>query len=96
MAIEGNSYSNLLLLMKNQGYNKDIKIIIAKIKNLSPLSIDMGKYTVDEEDLFITDRITTLNTSETIPEDKKLQVGDAVIVLVDEHDFYILDRVVNL
>lgn len=138
---EGNSYVKLLQMMKNEGYNKNTNIIIGKVISSSPLEIDMGEYTIKEDDFFIAERLTrhsrivTLNhqenavrelgdgtekdkvTSSKYPSDYTddmvspytsfsyqylelkfediLKVGDKVIVLIDNSDFYIIDRVVG-
>lgn len=97
---EGNSYSNLLLMMKQQGYNKDTKVVIGKVISPIPLVIDMGKYTIEEDDMFITETIDNLisgsigDTLTNVYTTKLLKAGDKVLILVDNSDFYIIDRVV--
>lgn len=54
---EGNAFTNILLLMKEQGYNKDSDILVGKVKSVSPLEIDLGKILLKEEDMFIPETL---------------------------------------
>lgn len=83
--VEGNSFTNLLKLIKQQGYNKDIKIFIGYVKSTSPLKISIGKIVISDGDFFKTETFSkaTLNTN------------DLVLVLLDDSDFYLLDKVVQ-
>lgn len=121
---EGNSASRLLKLMKEEGYNKDTDLAIGVVVSVDPFEVDMGTYTISEEDLFIAELLTEYTREVTIdikniagntktggdghthPLDifkaekaeltfhSPLQVGDNVIVIVDDSDFYVIDRVV--
>lgn len=96
---EGNSYTNLLKLMKLQGYNKDVKVVVGKVKSVSPLEIDMGKYVITEDDMIITETIKNMITGNigdalNIYTTTKLKNNDKVLVIIDEVDFYVIDRVV--
>lgn len=109
---EGNAYTNLLKLMKNQGYNKDINIIIGEVKVPKPLKIDLGSFVIDDTDLsmtqtmqFLIDGLTdgeiegfvnphTHSNVIKFPKFKKLAPGDKVLVIVENNNFYVIDRVV--
>ena len=56
---EGNSFTNLLKMMKDEGYNKDASMVIAKVKSISPLTINMGKYDITKGDFFMAQHLTT-------------------------------------
>ena len=81
---EGTSFSNLLTLMKDQGYNKDVSISIGVVESLSPLTVKLNGFIIEEEDL------SKMNAFET----SGAAAGDQVLVLVDNNDFYLLDKVV--
>jgi hypothetical protein len=120
---EGNSFSNILLMMKNQGYNKDNDITIGAVKSILPLQIEIGNFILEEEDFFIVEglkdstreielsvlEVVGLTTSAsshvhslqpfeiakaTMTIKSPLIVGDAVLVLIQDSDFYIIDKVV--
>lgn len=96
---EGNSYTNLLKLIKLQGYSKDVKVVVGRIKSVSPLEIDMGKYVITEDDMIITETIKNMITGNigdalNIYRTTKLKNNDKVLVIIDENDFYVIDRVV--
>jgi len=120
---EGNSFSNILLMMKNQGYNKDNDIIIGTVKSILPLKIEIGNFILEEDDFFIVDglkdsirdielsvlavagstatassHVHSLQpfeiTQATMTIKSPLKVGDAVLVLIQDSDFYIIDKVV--
>lgn len=120
---EGNSASRLLMLMKEEGYNKNTDLAIGVVVSLEPLEIDMGTYTIEEGDIFIAELLTEYTREVTIdiktitgsskPADghaheldvfkaekaeltfhSPLTVGDNVVVIVDDSDFYVIDRVV--
>jgi Protein of unknown function (DUF2577) len=85
---EGNSYSNLLRLIKSQGYNKDVNVIIAGIKSVSPLKVRLGDLTLEEDDFMATETgKKALGSAST---------SDRLLILVDGDDFYIIDKVVDL
>lgn len=81
---EGTSFSNLLKLMKDQGYNKDVSISIGVVKKLSPLTVELNGFTIEEEDLSKTNAFEVSSAAE----------GDQVLVLIDNNDFYLIDKVV--
>jgi Protein of unknown function (DUF2577) len=105
---EGNSYTKLLKLMKNQGYNKDVSIVIGKVKSTSPLEIDLGDFTLSQDDIFITETLAEherkvdlsgsgVNVSNgNLTVKSSMKVGDRLLVLIDNNDFYVIDRVVSL
>lgn len=106
--VEGNSFSNLLKLMKEQGYNKDVALVVAKVVQPSPLVVDMGDFSIYESDgdMFIAETLKTHKRNIQISSDEvninegvltiltPLQAGDKVYVLMDKDDFYVLDKVV--
>lgn len=55
---EGNAYSNLLILMKEQGYSKDSSSIMGEVTSVSPLRVDVGSFVLEEDDMFIAERLT--------------------------------------
>ena len=81
---EGNSFTNLLKLMKTQGYNKDVHVTIGAVKSSSPLTIIIDTLEITEEDFIIT---KTAKTNVTAPNDK-------VLILIDGNNFYVIDKVV--
>lgn len=120
---EGNSFSNILLMMKDQGYNKDNDITIGAVKSILPLRIEVGNFVLEEEDFFIVEGLkdstreielnvlevtgTTASASShvhslqpfeiakaTMTIKSPLVIGDAVLVLIQDSDFYIIDKVV--
>lgn len=105
---EGNSFSNLLLLMKQQGFNKENDITVGLVKSISPLSINLGNYILVEEDMFIAEQLrdherlvdmvvppATTGTKYTMKIKSPLAVGDSVLVLIQNSDFYLVDKVVE-
>jgi hypothetical protein len=121
MAVEGNSFTNLLKLMKTQGFNKDNHVTIGKVTSIVPLKILIDSIEISEGDFYIAQRLTEhtrkmwMEVSEmqtpipTTPEPTEafrvtegkimikdpLKVGDLVIVLIDENEFFVMDRVVR-
>ncbi|HLO11484.1 MAG TPA: DUF2577 family protein [Pseudoneobacillus sp.] len=149
MAKEGSSYSNLLNLIKDHGYNKDNHTVIGKVISANPLKIQMDGFILEQGDFYIAERLTrhkrivTINHYENTERDlgdKKekdyvtssgmgiqsddrkgplngdtspyvdttlvlnfveiqyedvLKVGDFVVILIDNNDFFIIDRVVS-
>jgi len=81
---EGNSFTNLLKLMKTQGYNKDVTITVGAVKSPSPLTIIIDTMEITEEDFIIT---KTAKTNATAANDK-------VLILIDGNNFYVIDKVV--
>lgn len=60
MAAEGNAYGNLLLLMKEQGYNKDMRIVIGTVKTLEPLVFSLNGFDIEEDDFSMTESVYNL------------------------------------
>lgn len=83
--IEGSPYSNLLKLMKNQGYNKDVSIATGLVNSPSPLTIQIGSLTLSGDDLYQTQTAQKAG----------LASGDIVLVLNDGTDFFVIDKVVG-
>jgi len=79
---EGNAFTNLLRLMKTQGYNKDVHITVGSVKSSGPLTIIIDSIEITEEDFIKTKAAETL-----APNDK-------VLILIDGNNFYIIDKVV--
>ena len=104
---EGNSYTNLLKMMQQEGYNKDVSITIGKVNSISPLSIVVNNYTIEEGDFYISDHLVKkeyefeieINGSTKQPAkiiiEKPLELNDFVFVMIDGNDFYIIDKVVS-
>jgi hypothetical protein len=92
---EGNSFTNLLQLIKDQGYNKDTGIMIGSIKSTSPFRIRLGELTLDSDDFMMSQTIKYMLDGTLPYTDDKLKNEDRVIVLVDGDNFYIIDRVVS-
>jgi len=63
---EGNAYTNILSIMKEQGYNKDSTFVVGTVVGIDPLSIDMGDYVLDQEDLFIAEHLTEYDRKVTL------------------------------
>jgi hypothetical protein len=58
--MEGNVYSQLLSIMKKQGYNKDTSILIGTILNPLPnLRIQLGNLVLEREDVLVAEQLTT-------------------------------------
>jgi hypothetical protein len=108
---EGNSFTNLLKLMKTQGYNKDVQVTVGAVKSPKPLTIDIDGLVITEGDVIksqtiqylidgMTGTIRNFSPSHT-HSDKvdidivKLKAGDMVLILIDDNNFYIIDRVVG-
>ena len=81
---EGNAYTNILKLMKQQGYNKDVDIVIGVIISTSPLKISLGSFIIEEDDFYKTNSFVS---SGYINDDR-------VLILIDNNDFFIIDKVV--
>lgn len=114
--MEGNSYSNILAIMKEEGYNQDIKVRIGEVVSPSPLVVKLNGYEIEEEDVFISETIKNLiddqiglvtvthlsgiNDVEVEEVDikvrprKPLEAGDKVLVIIEQSDFFIVDRMV--
>ena len=113
---EGNAYGNIINMMKDVGYNKDVKIYIGKVKTLSPLVFSLNGYDIEPGDYFLTETVsnllgnvtgyttvTHLSTGMDVEVDEERTVypvteaatGDRFLILVDENDFYVIDRVVG-
>ena len=73
-------------LIKQQGYDKDIIIKVGMVTDISPLTITLNGYEIERGDFFIT---------KTLDEAGDIAVDDLVLVLVDNNDFYVIDRVVE-
>jgi hypothetical protein len=84
MTKEGNSYTNLLKLIKQHGYNKDVYVMIGIVKTTSPLTIDLGDFVIEDDDFY---KCSALEISVPAVEDK-------VLVLRDDNDFFVIDKVV--
>jgi hypothetical protein len=83
--IEGSPYSNLLKLMKNQGYNKDVSITTGLVTSPSPLTIQIGELTLSGDDLYQTQTAQKAG----------LATNDIVLVVNDGADFFVIDKVVG-
>lgn len=55
---EGNIYSNLLKMIKNQGYNKDSSMTFGKVLSISPLKIKVNGLEIEEGDFMIVESLT--------------------------------------
>jgi hypothetical protein len=127
VAAEGSPYSNILKLMKAQGYNKDNHVTVGKVTSISPLTFSVQGFDLEPGDYIIAERlvehtrnitiegtsvtdsqmsvegytphthnITSFNISEgTLTIKSPLAVDDLVIVLIDEDEFFIMDKVVT-
>lgn len=123
MAVEGSPFTNLLKLMKTQGYNKDNYVVIGIVSSTSPLTIDLDNITITEGQFFLAERLsehtrditidtTSVNGDVTVPNSSgtltsfqitegtltiksPLKNGDYVLVLIDEDDFFVVDKVVS-
>lgn len=106
MAAEGSSFTNLLKLMKTQGYNKDNHTTVGWVTSLSPLTFKLDGFEITEGDYYIAQRLiehtrdveieTTGITEGKLSIKDPLKVGDVVIVLIDGNEFFIIDKVVKL
>lgn len=90
---EGNSFTNLLKLMKTQGYNKDVTITVGAVQSPNPLQITLDSIVLDEDDFTKTQTVQDI-VDGVAPSDP-MKVGDKVLMLVDGSNFYIIDRVVG-
>jgi hypothetical protein len=65
--MEGNAYSQLLSIMKTQGYNKDTSIVIGTvIAPLPNLRVQVGSLVLEREDLLIAEQLTTYTSEYTV------------------------------
>lgn len=85
---EGNAYTNLLKLMSDKGYNKDVTISVGRVVKLSPMEIELQGYTLEEDDYLMTLSFQKAN------EEGELKVKDRVLMIRDGNDFYAIDKVV--
>lgn len=90
---EGNSFTNLLQLMKTQGYNKDLHVSVGLVKSVSPLKVMYDSFELESEDFVATQTIRYLIKG-LLGDGEKLKSGDKVLMLIDGNNFYVLDRVV--
>lgn len=58
--MEGNAYTNLLKIMREEGYNKDISARVAKVISVSPLKIAFNGFEIDREDCFLSETVQNL------------------------------------
>lgn len=86
---EGNAYTNLLKLMSEQGYNKDVKVTIGVVKSVSPLTVSVDTFVIDSSDYFKTAAVARAINDPNDP----LQPGHYMLVLIDGMSFYLIDRV---
>lgn len=91
---EGNSFTNLLKLMQAQGYNKDVRITIGSVKSPKPLTIDINGIEIEEED-FVMSQTIQLIVDGSLSGAEPMKAKDKVLVIIDENNFYIIDRVVG-
>jgi hypothetical protein len=54
---EGNPYTNLLKMMKLQGYNKDSDISFGKVTSISPLKFKVNDFEIEPGDYIITESL---------------------------------------
>jgi hypothetical protein len=81
---EGGAFTNILKLMKEQGYNKDIVVKLGIITNVSPLKINLGDFSVVSSDII---KASAFNNS-------GYKTNDKVIVIIDGNEIFVLDKVV--
>lgn len=102
---EGNVYSNLVNLIREEGYNKDIYLRIGQVSSISPLKIQLHGYEIIPEDYILCEHVGNLAKNEIgkvkiggtdykVEPANPLQIGDKILVLVDGDNFYVIDRVV--
>lgn len=103
--IEGNGFSQLVQLMRKNGYNKDIEVEIATVKKPLPdflIKLDKSGLELDKTDCFIANSLTEHSRTVVIDGEEKtmtvhsnIKVGDKVMVVNDEDTFFIIDKAVR-
>lgn len=98
---EGSAASDLLKIIKNQGYNKDcyihIGVVIGSKIKIGDLELDSDDYILCEALTKHTKTYKNVSSGETINFEvqRQLKSGDKVLVVQDGAYFYAIDRVVN-
>lgn len=78
---EGNAYTNLLKLVKDHGYNKDVGILIGVVTSKTPYNVLLPSgLQLDEDDMIIMENALDAD------------VEDRVLVLNEGNDFYVVGR----
>jgi hypothetical protein len=85
--LEGNGFSQMLQIIREHGYNKDVDITIGTVKKAPPellIELDRSGLELDKQDCFVAFGVSD-----------KLTAGDKVIVMSDNNVFFIIDKAVK-
>lgn len=98
---EGDVYSRMVQVIRQLGFNEDLRLDVGVITKLNPMEITIvggGGIVFEEEDFTLPERLTKhyeYHNGNRVEVDPRLKVGDCVIGISDEHDFryMIVDRI---
>lgn len=98
---EGDVYSRMVQVIRQLGYNEELRLDVGVITKLNPMEITIvggGGIVLEEDDFTLPERLTKhyeYHNGNLVEVDPRLKVGDCVIGISDEYDFryMIVDRI---